>query len=124
MGLESKLFLTIVYILSSTAFAIYIVNSFRKKKRMGAIDYFNLYYLLVYFVVPIFFFYNSFVGFEKKYAVFLEYDFRYHIMAFLCAVIFIVFVNFFYHKLNIKMRIKSTVNVSTRKFLFINIIFI
>ena len=95
----------------------------KSNKRIEIIDFFNLYYIIVYFFTPMFSFYNFSPKFTRYYLDFFNYDLKYHVLSYVLALVFFIILNISYKKIKSKTRITGEVRVDTSTFLALNITF-
>ena len=118
-----KFLLFVIYFLTSLISIIFLYKKIRKNKKIEIIDFFNIYYIIVYFLVPIFSIFNNSVKFTTKYADFFSYDLKYHILSYFMALIFYLILNYTYKIVKISHRKSNEVNINNKTFMIINIIF-
>ena len=118
-----KNILIVVYLILSILLIIYILKCKRKNKRLKIVDFFNIYFLLVYFIVPIFSYYNQSNKFLLHYQKFIGYDIKYHLISLTLAIIFIVIFNYTYNRIGFKVKKEKEIEINSNYFFILNIFF-
>lgn len=119
----NKISFIVVYIISSIFSIYYIIRCKKKNGKLRIIDFFNIYYTLVYFIVPIFSFYNTSHTFMINYARYFNYSTVYHLISFFYSIIFIHILNYIYNKATFKFRQEKEIKINIISFFSLNLFF-
>lgn len=125
MNIENKIILVLIYLIMLIISTLCLYLSFKKLKKIRIIDFFNIYYIIVYFLVPIFYLHSSSLKFNIKYSIFLSYGFKYHLLSCFMSIIFYVLINLFYKyiKVNIHSKKEEEIVINDKIFFSLNFLF-